>query len=361
MRSGGRTAASRVVFVTDSTIRGGAEHSLRHLLGALDDRYEATIVGPSSEVVAWLGAARPTAEQVVVPPVGRKTDIRSFVSLAAALWRRRPAVVHANLTSLRSCRYALLLSLAIPGLQPVAVEQLPTPARTSWQRRWKRAVACRLAAHVAVGEQSARIVEADLGLPAHSVLSIPNGVPDVPLRAVERPVEGMIVGSHARLDTQKGFDVLLSAMAPLDASTVLVGDGPERAALEAQAADLGSASRVVLVGWQERARDWLTAFDVYVLPSRNEGFPLALVEAMLAERPIVAADVGSISEAIHEGTGVLVPAEDEVALRSAIQRLLDDPAARRAMGAQARAEALEHHTDEQMARKYDDLYRRLGA
>jgi glycosyltransferase involved in cell wall biosynthesis len=136
---------------------------------------------------------------------------------------------------------------------------------------------------------------------------------------------------------------------------VVIGDGPERAALAALAVELGLADRVRFAGWQGEPRDLLAAVDALVQPSRFEGMPLAIVEAMLAGLAVVASDVGSVAELIGGGAGVLVPPDDPAALARALADVRD-PAYRRRLGAQARACALERYTVERMAGRYADLY-----
>ena len=137
---------------------------------------------------------------------------------------------------------------------------------------------------------------------------------------------------------------------------MIVGDGPERERLERLAASLGIAQRVAFEGWQSDARDFLTTFDVFVLPSRFEGFPLVLLEAMLAGLPVVATDVGSVAEAVQDGeTGLLVPPDDVQALNEALHTLLDDPDLRRKLGDAGRARALEF-SPARMAREFEALY-----
>jgi glycosyltransferase involved in cell wall biosynthesis len=352
---------TRLAVYTDSGYAGGAETSLGHLLAELDRGLDVTVLGVAREVVERLAARRPGAEAHVLPPVRTKASVRPFAAHVRAVRRLRPELFHANLSTPAACRYGLLAAELVPGVRAVAVEQLPYPLHGRLQRGLKRLVSRRLAAHVAVGERAAREVEELVGLPRGSVRTIRNGVPDVELEPLPRPFEGPILGSLGRLDRQKGHDVLLRALAELpEARLVLVGDGPERAALEELALELGLGERVLFAGWQEEPRRWLTAFDAFVLPSRFEGFPLAVVEALLARVPVVASDVGSVAEAVREGeTGLLVPAEDERALAAALRRLLGDEALRRRLGERGRELALESFTAAAMARSFERLYEEI--
>ena len=297
----------------------------------------------------------------MLPPVRTKRDLPAFAAHVRALLRLRPDILHANLTTPASGRHALLAATLVPKVRTVAVEQLPYPLSGRLQRGLKRFTSHRLAAHVAVGEPAAREVEALAGLPPGSVRSIPNGVPDVALDPLPRPFERPTLGSLGRLDRQKGYDVLLHALAALpDTALVLVGDGPERRSLETLASSLGVDDRVLFAGWQAKPRRHLTTFDVFVLPSRFEGFPLAIVEAMLARLPVVATVVGSVSEAVREGeTGVLVPPDDPSALSSALRGLLGDPSAGRRLGERGRSLALERFTAAAMARSFEALYEEI--
>jgi glycosyltransferase involved in cell wall biosynthesis len=155
--------------------------------------------------------------------------------------------------------------------------------------------------------------------------------------------------------------VLFEALAALpDAALVLVGDGPERRWLEALATSPLLEGRVRFTGWHAEPRRHLTTFDVFVLPSRFEGFPLSIVEAMLARLPVVATTVGSVPEAVREGeTGLLVPPDDAAALAAALGRLLADPALRSRLGEAGRRLALERFTAAAMARSFERLYEEI--
>ena len=352
-----RPRGPRIALYTDSTFVGGAETSLGHLAAELDPALEVVVLGVDRDVVGRLAARRPGAAAEVLPPVRTKRDFRAFAAHVRVLRRLRPHVLHANLTTPASCRYALLAAALVPGVRTVAVEQLPYPLDGRLQLALKRFTSGRLAAHVAVGEQAARDVERFVGLPAGSVRTIRNGVPDLELEPLPRPFAGPTIGSLGRLDRQKGYDVLLRALAELPGvALVLVGGGPERAALERQAAEAGLTERVLFAGWQEEPRRHLTTFDAFVLPSRFEGFPLSVVEAMLAGLPVVASRVGSVPEAVRDGeTGLLVRPDDPHALAAALRRVLDEPT----LGRRSRELAREQFTSAAMARAFEALYREI--
>lgn len=352
----------RLATYTDSSIRGGAEISLRNLVARLDDDVDVTLVGVDGAILEWLADARSDTRTVIVPPIPDKRAFGAMLATRRAFQRIRPHVAHINLFEMADAQYALLAALSVRGLPVLAVEHLPLPPTTRINRWLKHQTSRRLAAHVAVGEVAARIVEQEAGLERGSVRAIHNGVPDVELAPVVRPGPGVVVGCLARLHPVKGLDALLDAVALLPQVRVLiVGDGPERARLEAQAARLGIADRVHLPGFQANARDHLTAMDIFILPSHAEGFPLSIVEAMLAELPVVATPVGSVAEAVIDGeTGLLVATGDTDGLRAAIARLAADDRLRHQFGAEGRRRAAAEFTDTKMANAYRSLYEELA-
>jgi glycosyltransferase involved in cell wall biosynthesis len=276
----------------------------------------------------------------------------------AALREIRPNIVHANLSSPWSCQYCIAGAALVRQARTIAVYQLAVPPVSERQRRAKRLTSRAVARHVGVGHRTSREVEALVGLRSGSVLTIHNGVRDEPLSCVPRPRPGAIVGSIGRVEHQKGFDTLIRAVAEVDGTALcIVGDGGERAALEQLAEDLGIRDRVVWTGWREDARSFLGVFDVFALPSRFEGFPLAVLEALLARSAVVAAEVGSTAEVVRDGeTGLLVPPDDPPALARAIRRLLDDRDLRERLAANGRELVLRRFTAAHMARRFESLY-----
>lgn len=152
-------------------------------------------------------------------------------------------------------------------------------------------------------------------------------------KAAARDVLGLgrelqIVGSVGRLAPVKGHRHLVEALRDLPPSVhaVLVGDGPERPALEALATEMGVGSRLHLLGLRTNAQDILPAFDVFALPSLAEGLPRAVLEAQACGVPVVASDVGALAKAVAPG-GRLVPPGDAARLSEAITAVLAAPPA----------------------------------
>ena len=142
---------------------------------------------------------------------------------------------------------------------------------------------------------------------------------------IRRRLQG-VAREIARLEAQKGITDLLDAAAMLpDVVFEIAGEGPQRDQLVAKAATLGVADRVRWLGHRDDVPALLAAADLFVLPSLNEGLPLAAMEAMLAGVPIVATDAGGTGEIVRDGiTGVLVPPGDPEALSASIRALLSD-------------------------------------
>jgi glycosyltransferase involved in cell wall biosynthesis len=139
----------------------------------------------------------------------------------------------------------------------------------------------------------------------------------------------------ARFAHQKNHPLLIDALADVSTSyrLVLVGDGPTRASVEAAVAAKGLQQKVVFLGNREDVEQILAESDIFVLPSRWEGFPLTVLEAMRAGLPVVASDVGGVAEAVIDGyTGYLFAPNDGQALRTRIDKLLRDEVLRGELG-----------------------------
>lgn len=176
-----------------------------------------------------------------------------------------------------------------------------------------------------------------------------------------QPVKMLFVG---RVVFQKGLDVLLKALASLPAELdyrlEIIGDGDQRPVLAAEAERPGLAGRITFSGWCDRAAiaERYRQADVFVFPSRDEGMPNVVLEAMASGLPIVATAIAGSEELVREGeNGHLVPAEDVAALSAAIARMLREPEVRRTMGRESRARIEREYTWNRVAAGYLDLAR----
>jgi glycosyltransferase involved in cell wall biosynthesis len=241
-------------------------------------------------------------------------------------------------------------------------------------RLLRRAAARFVHAFVAVSETTAAQAREQHDAPEKKLHTIANGIrldrfrPDPDARTEVRVELGLgdawVIGTVGRLDDYKNQSLLVRAMAPLLSSMVrlvIVGDGPNRAEVEAEVARLPEPRWVVMTGRRMDVPRLVPAFDVFALSSKTEGLPLVVPEAMAAGLPIVTTAVGGLPDVIDEGaTGMLVPV-DEAALSAALATLVRDPDKARALGRRAREVALERYSHDRMVDAYLDLYARARA
>jgi glycosyltransferase involved in cell wall biosynthesis len=180
------------------------------------------------------------------------------------------------------------------------------------------------------------------------------------------PRDALVILAVGRLSKEKGHRDLVSAVAMLRTARpslgfrlLILGEGPERQALEQTASALGVAGHLLLPGQQKNVRPFYGIADVFVLPSHSEGSPNVLLEAMAARLPIVATAVGGSVELVSDGeTALLVNARDPEALCMAIERLLCDRALADRLAANAEA-ASRQYTPEAYARSIIGLYQQV--
>jgi glycosyltransferase involved in cell wall biosynthesis len=243
--------------------------------------------------------------------------------------------------------------------------------------RLRLAAAVRTADAFVAVSRAIRDELASAGAPAARIWSIPNGVDTArfrdasaderaALRAALALPQGPLAVYTGRLSIEKGVDVLLDAWphvlarAPA-ARLCVVGSGPEDASLRARAQRLGVAGAVVFAGGVQDTAPWLRAADAAVLPSRTEGMPVALLEAMACALPCVATAVGGSREVLDAATGWPVPSEDPPALAAAVAEALGGGAAARARGEAARAHVAKRYALDRIADEFLLLYRTVVA
>ena len=197
------------------------------------------------------------------------------------------------------------------------------------------------------------------------ILIIPNGV-DVGLyHNAERDWQSPVILSVGRLVHQKGFDLGLRALASLkhlDWQWHIAGDGPGMDALKSLARELGIADRVIFLGWQSREEliQCYKQSNLFLFPSRHEGMPNAVLEAMASGLPVIASRIaGNEDLVVHEKTGLLVESEKPQLLRAALYDLIQNPSRAQRMGAASRQRVEEFFSWENTATQYAALLEKV--
>lgn len=179
--------------------------------------------------------------------------------------------------------------------------------------------------------------------------------------------DAFVVGWVGRMTAVKRTDDVVLTLQKLvekgvDAYLCLIGDGPDRDAMERRAHELGVVRRCLFVGYQQDVSRFYDAIDVLLLPSANEGTPVSVIEALAASRPAVATRVGGVPDVIREGIdGFLVDVGDTDALADRLAELAANPALRARMGADGRAHVLPRYAVARLIDDIDRLYRSLLA
>lgn len=326
----------KIAFVIGTLGRGGSERQIVEFVRAAHPRRASCTViclgrdGPLAADVREVGAS-------VIALGGRRLATPAVVlRLARALRRERPDVVYAMLF----WGYGLAL--------PLAALMAPSACRVQGRRSLPDADAPRrrlhnclrtlanLCAHGAIANSlgvAAAVAASEPAL-AGRIWVVPNGIGA--FEQARPPAEGPVrIVCVANLIPYKGHATLLGALRRLRPDgwqALLVGEGPEREALEGAIAAGGMRERVMLLGDREDVHELLSRSHLAVLPSHSEGLPNAAMEAMAHGLPVVASDVGGVRSLLGSGAGVLVSPGDERELAEALERLIADPVARAEMG-----------------------------
>ena len=230
---------------------------------------------------------------------------------------------------------------------------------------------CRYASDITLVEPGQlQYFHKELGFPIEKLHCIPNGVripARTPLRVAQRRFEfglGREVFAFfyvGRLNPVKDLGTMLEAFATLATTgsiqtrLYLVGDGPDRAALEARRDALGLGERVTFLGARSDVTEVLMAADAFVMSSKSEGLPMALLEAMAAGVPCIATAVGGIPDLFGDDRGLSVPAQDGLALADAMAAIIQSPELRQRLVSKATANLVRNYALDAIVNRYLEL------
>jgi glycosyltransferase involved in cell wall biosynthesis len=203
-------------------------------------------------------------------------------------------------------------------------------------------------------------------MPADRVFHIPNFADETPVEPLPRasfdtPADRPLLLAAGRLHVNKGFDILLQAMAGVpDATLWLAGSGPEEQALRRQCAELGLQDRVRFLGWRNDVTRLMRTADLFVCPSRHEGLGSIVMESWAHECPIIATASQGPGELIDSGeTGILTPVDEPGALAGAIRELLENPAESERLIRNASQHYWQNFSRKVIVGRYLDLYQSI--
>ena len=381
--SGGRLRVVRIIARLN--IGGPAIHATLLHERLNRDRFESTLVTGTEEAGEgnYLELYGRRADVEIIPDLGREIrplhDLQTLRRLVALMRRVRPHIVHTHTAKAGAVGRAAARLAGVPIVVHTyhghVLRGYFPPAMSAVYRAIERALATRTDRLLAV---TARVRDelVALGVGAASQYRIvPLGLDLAPLLVAEaRRGEvraelglgaGPLIGIVARLVPIKAHEVFLAAAARVrqqvpSARFLIVGDGERRAALERQTAALGLSAAVHFLGWRADLDRLYADLDVVALTSRNEGSPVALIEAMAAGVPVVSTAVGGVADVVRHGeSGLLAPMDDAVGIADHLLTLLAAPDVRRTMGQHGRATVAATYGADRLVSDIEALYDEL--
>lgn len=346
---------------------GGVEILAADLLLALRDRgYRFMVITPQTDPTSSQKDCYKGIEIHRLPFWNVLLDVDRLVAL-----RRRvtdlleafvPDLIHINAVNHSNFFYHLAAgSRPVPVL--VSLHGLWSPQLDELVGRTLRTAHWVVGCSSSILEDGCRLVPT---IARHSSV-LPNSIKAPTLGPTMLPLDTHRVLCIGRFVPDKGFDLAIAAFADVvqripETRLVLVGDGPERTNLIRQARDLGISHAVDFHGWAppREVPELISKASIVLVPSRREAFGLVALEAAWMARPVIAADVGGLSEVVVDReTGVVVEPEDAIALAEAMVSLLEQPQVATQLGANGRRRAASRFPWKEHVAAYDSLYRKL--
>jgi glycosyltransferase involved in cell wall biosynthesis len=368
-RAGDTSRRPRILLLITLGEVGGAQGYVASLLPAFANDFDAAVAtygdGFLKDAAARSGV-RFFPLRHVRRPIRPWRDLAGLVELIRLLRRERPDILHASSSKAGILGRFAAFAVGVP-IRIFSVHGWAFGAHQgliSVLYRWADRAAARVTTTTICVSENQRVQGIRAGTcRAERTVVIRNAV-DVaaaPRARHDRATPRLV--TVGRLKRPKDFLTLVRALAALGPGSfeeaLIVGEGPDRDAIQREIARLGLEDRVQLTGERSDVPELLAAADVFVLSSTSEGLPLSVMEAMAAGLPVVASAVGGVAELVVDGeTGLLVPAGDPTELTSALERVLLDRQLRRRLGAAGRARAEDAFDVASFRSAHLEVYRR---
>jgi glycosyltransferase involved in cell wall biosynthesis len=325
---------------------------------------------------AFVSAAREQGLEVEIVSERRRFDLKVLPALRSVVERQRPDLVVSHSVKSHSLIWRSHIWQDFPWIAFHHGYTTTDRKMRVYNRldRWSLPVADRL---VTVCHAFAEELASNIGVPIAKISVQHNSIRARPA-ATQADVQalrsklGIVTGESVllavgRLSKEKAHVDLLAAFTRLRETSpelkcklVIVGEGPERGTLEAAASSRGIQQEVIFAGQVTDVQPYYAAADVFALPSHSEGSPNVLLEAMVANLPIVATSVGGVPEIVkHNESALLIPAKDPNAMAAAIARVLREEDLARRLTAHAAALIATRHTPENYVRSLTEIYREV--
>lgn len=393
MTKGGPPLIVHVIYRLDF---GGLENGLVNLINRIPpDRYRHAIVCLAGFNLEFRKRIRRSDVEVISLDKRPGKDVGVYLRMLRVLRRLRPLIAHTrNLGTVDMQWVAAAAGVRYRVHGEHGWDASDPRGLNSKSLRIRRACRPVIQRYVPMSKHIAAWLEQELGVEASAIRQLYSGVdtekfspmpkaspefdstaaggvthPRSPAPAGKSSGSGCLItlGTVGRLDPIKNQDSVLRAFATIlpahpNLRLTVVGDGPLRSSLEATACNLGIAGQVTFTGSRNDTADLLRSFDVFVLPSINEGISNTILEAMATGLPVVAGSVGGNPELIADGvTGRLYDPADPVALGRALLPYVEQPALRQAHGKAGRDRVVQNFSLDAMIQRYMDLYDNLVA